>query len=290
MNALDLSRPQLAVDLVLFTVLSEKDIADSWIREHVSPTSATEAKEPGLSLFVVTMQGEKGRKLPGGFVEGHERIAEAGHRIMREVLGLYAPVRLREVGTFDSPDRNMNARVISIPSWGFVRFQDLLKVLGGRDQVGLELVNSNEIINEIASENGGLSNFDGVSRFGYRMKPTAKRGHVKQLPSDFGMRLLEQDHDEIIFYAWRKLRHAFTGRLDPFRYLGVKALGDEFRLSDLQEFQDVVCGISTHRDQFRRQMLSNDSFIIETAKQDSSRQGKPAMLYTLGADLENENE
>jgi ADP-ribose pyrophosphatase YjhB (NUDIX family) len=236
------------------------------------------------------MQGEKDRKLPGGFVEGNERIAEAGQRIMREVLGLYAPVRLREVGTFDSPDRDLNARVISIPYWGFVRFQDLLKVLGGRDQVGLELVNSKGTINDFAEENDGLSEFDGVSRFGYRMKPTAKRGHVKQLPSDFGMRLLEQDHDEIIFYAWRKLRHAFTGRLDPFRYLGVKALGEEFRLSDLQEFQDVVCGITTHRDQFRRQMLSNDSFIIETAKQDSSRQGKPAMLYTLGADLENENE
>lgn len=290
MNALDLSRPQLAVDLVLFTVLNERDIADSWIREHISPASVTETTEPGLSLFVVTMQGEKDRKLPGGFVEGHERIAEAGERIMREVLGLYVPVRLREVGTFDSPDRDINARVISIPSWGFVRSQDLLKVLGGRDQVGLELVNSKETINNFAEENDGLSEFDGVSRFGYRMKPTAKRGHIKQLPSEFGMRLLEQDHDQIIFYAWRKLRHAFTGRLDPFRYLGVKALGEEFRLSDLQEFHDVVCGISTHRDQFRRQMLSNDSFIIETEKQDSSRQGKPATLYTLGADLENENE
>ena len=287
MNAHDPSRPQLAVDLVLFTVLNERDLSDSWIRELVSPSSVTETTEPGLSLFVLTMQGEKDRRLPGGFVEGNERIAEAGHRIMREVLGLYAPVRLREVGTFDSPDRDLNARVISIPSWGFVRFQDLLKVLGGREQVGLELVNSKDTIREFAEENDGLSEFDGVSRFGYRMKPTATRGHVKQLPSEFGMRLLEQDHDQMIFYAWRKLRHAFTGRLDPFRYLGVKALGEEFRLSDLQEFQDVVCGISTHRDQFRRQMLSNDSFIIETAKQDSSRQGKPAMLYTLGADLEN---
>jgi ADP-ribose pyrophosphatase YjhB (NUDIX family) len=290
MNAPDLSRPQLAVDLVLFTVLNEKDLSDSWIGELVSPSSVTETTEPGLSLFVVTMQGDKARKLPGGFVEGHERIAEAGQRIMREVLGLYAPVRLREVGTFDSPDRDSYSRVISIPSWGFVRFQDLLKVLGGRDQVGLELVNSNDVIRDFVEENGGLSEFDGVSRFGYRKKPTTKQGHVKQLPSEFGMRLLEQDHDEIIFYAWRKLRHAFSGRLDPFRYLGVKALGDEFRLSDLQEFQDVVCGISTHRDQFRRQMLSNDSFIIETDKQDSSRQGKPATLYTLGAELENTNE
>jgi len=290
MNAFDQSRPQLAVDLVLFTMLSERDIADSWIREHVSPASVTETTEPGLSLFVVTMQGLKGRKLPGGFVEGFERISDAGHRIMREVLGLYAPVRLREVGTFDSPDRDMSARVISLPSWGFVRADDLLKVLGGRDQVGLELVNSKDVIRSFAEENGGLANFDGVSRFGYRMKPTAKRGHVKQLPSEFGMHLLDQDHDEMVFYAWRKLRHAFTGRLDPFRYLGVKALGDEFRLSDLQEFQDVACGISTHRDQFRRQMLSDDSFIIETNKQDSSRQGKPATLYTLGAELENLNE
>jgi hypothetical protein len=94
----------------------------------------------------------------------------------------------------------------------------------------------------------------------------------------------------MVFYGWRKLRYAFRGKLDPFRYLGVKALGEEFRLSDLQEFQDVACGIRTHRDQFRRQILNDSSFIVETKKLDSSRQGKPAALYTLAAELEQTNE
>jgi hypothetical protein len=288
MNALDQSRPQLAVDLVLFTMLTDKDLSDSWIRELVSP--APDPDSTGLSMFVVTMRGQKGRILPGAPIEGHERIAEVGDRILREVLGVYAPVRLREIGTFDQVDRNRNARVISIPYWGFIRFQDLIKVLGGKDEVGLELVNSTSFVRDFADKHGGLSDFDGVCRFGLRYAPTPSRGHLKKLTRDLDGQILEQDHDEMVFYGWRKLRYAFRGKLDPFRYLGVKALGEEFRLSDLQEFQDVACGIRTHRDQFRRQILNDSSFIVETKKLDSSRQGKPAALYTLAAELEQTNE
>jgi hypothetical protein len=288
MNALDQSRPQLAVDLVLFTMLTEKDLMDSWIRELVSP--APKSDSSGLSMFVVTMKGRNGRILPGAPIEGHERIADAGDRILREVLGIYAPVRLREIGTFDQVDRDRDARVISIPYWGFIRFQDLLKVLGGKDEVGLELVNSTSFIRNFADKHGGLSDFDGVCRFGLRYAPTPSRGHLKQLTKDLDGQILDQDHDEMVFYGWRKLRYAFSGRLDPFRYLGVKALGEEFRLSDLQEFQDVACGIRTHRDQFRRQILNESSFIVETKKLDSSRQGKPATLYTLAAELDDQND
>lgn len=288
MNALDQSRPQLAVDLVLFTMLTEKDLMDARMRELVSPTPSSDSS--GLSMFVVTMRGPKGRILPGAPIEGHERIADAGGRILEEVLGIYAPVRLREIGTFDQLDRDINARVISIPSWGFIRFQDLVKILGGKDEVGLELVNSTSFIRDFADKHGGLSDFDGVCRFGLRYAPTPSRGHLKQLTKDLDGQILDQDHDEMVFYGWRKLRYAFSGRLDPFRYLGVKALGEEFRLSDLQEFQDVASGIRTHRDQFRRQILNDSSFIVETKKLDSSRQGKPAALYTLGAELKQTNE
>ena len=289
MTQVDQSRPQLAVDLALFTMLTEDDLADSWVRELVTPAIRPDS-ELGLSLFVVTMQGKTGRKLPGSLVEGREQIADVGHRILRELLGIEVTIRLREIGTFDKVDRDPSSRVISIASWGFIRFLDLVKMLGGRDQVGLELVNSSQFIKQFADEQGGLEQFDGVSRFGFRYAPTPSRGHVKQLTADLGSLILEQDHDQIVFYAWRKLRYAFGGKLDPFRYLGVKALGEEFRLSDLQEFQDVACGIRTHRDQFRRQMLNASSFIVETKKTDSSRQGKPAALYKLGAPLEAGNE
>lgn len=282
------ARPELAVELVLFTVLSEKELKMMWSRDLLSP--GTEERDQGLSLYVVTMRGENGRILPGGFVEGHESIAEAGERILEDTLGISTPVRLRQVGTFDQPDRNPSSRVVSIASWGFIRFRDLLGVLGGKDRVGLELVNSGLFIQNFSIEHGGLTEFDGVSRFGFRYAPTKTRGHLKQLTHDLGERILALDHDEIVFYAWRKLRYAFSGKLDPFRYLGVKALGDEFRLSDLQEFQDVACGISTHRDQFRRQMLSATSFLEETLKVDSSRQGKPAALYKLGVDVEAGND
>jgi hypothetical protein len=84
----------------------------------------------------------------------------------------------------------------------------------------------------------------------------------------------------MVFFAWRKLRHAFDGRVDPFRYLGNNPLGGEFRLSDLHEFTEVCRGERIQKDLFRRQMMSDDRFLRETGKTDKSRAGKPAMLYS----------
>jgi hypothetical protein len=135
-------------------------------------------------------------------------------------------------------------------------------------------------------ENGTLDSFDGVSRFGNRKMPDAKRkvGHDKTLTSQTKSgRILGLDHDDMVFYAWRQLRHAFDGRLDPFRYLGINPLGEEFRLSDLQEFTEVCRGERVQRDAFRRMMLADSSYLNSTGRTDSKRPGKPANLYSLSA-------
>jgi hypothetical protein len=84
------------------------------------------------------------------------------------------------------------------------------------------------------------------------------------------------------FYAWRRLRYAFDAKVDPMRILGVNPLGQQFRLSELQELYEVSLGEELQRDAFRRAMLEQKRpFIEESGETDSSRQGKPAKVYRL---------
>jgi 8-oxo-dGTP diphosphatase len=278
--------PRIAVDVVLFTVASEAELQTMiWDNSLLSPVEEFKNQENGLSLLVLSMGSidSDARELPGGFIEPNERISDAAKRVLRERIGLDLRVPLREVGTFDDPKRDSSQRTISFSYWAMADFEDVRKLLGGKDRVGLELVNSSGYMQRFEREHGPLEKFDGVSRFGYRTMPkySPNKRHEKHLPSQDGKQLLSLDHDMIVFYAWRKLRHAFTGKLDPFNYLGINPLGEAFRLSDLQEFQEVCRGEVVQRDLFRRNMINDESFIAQTNMRDSSRPGKPANLYTL---------
>jgi ADP-ribose pyrophosphatase YjhB (NUDIX family) len=278
--------PRIAVDVVIFTVASEGELQTMiWDDTLLSPAEEFKNQENSLSLLVLSMGSvdSDSRSLPGGFIEPTERISDAAKRVLRERIGLDLRVPLREVGTFDDPKRDSSQRTISFSYWAMADFEEVRKLLGGKDRVGLELVNSSGYMQRFERENGPLEKFDGVSRFGYRTMPkySPTKRHEKHLPSQDGKQLLSLDHDTIVFYAWRKLRHAFTGKLDPFNYLGINPLGEAFRLSDLQEFQEVCRGEVVQRDLFRRNMINDESFIAQTNMRDSSRPGKPANLYTL---------
>lgn len=278
--------PRIAIDVVLFTIASEADLQTMiWGETLLRPAESYRSQSNGLSLLVLTMaSGENGlRVLPGGFMSGGERISDAAKRVLRERIGLDLKVPLRDIGTFDDPSRDDSQRTISFAYWAMAEFEDVRKILGGKDRVGLELVNSTGFMTRFEKEHGSLEKFDGVSRFGFRYMPkhSPSRRHEKRLPKDLGGKLLGLDHDDIVFYAWRKLRHAFSSKLDPFNYLGINPLGEAFRLSDLQEFQEVCRGEVVQRDLFRRSMINEDSFIAQTNMRDSSRPGKPANLYTL---------
>jgi ADP-ribose pyrophosphatase YjhB (NUDIX family) len=284
-----------AIDLVIFTIVDEATIRSKvWDDDLISPAEVGAANASGLSLFVVTLPADKAlypmsegqRVLPGGYLGKTESLEQASHRIASERLGLTLKSKIRQLGIFDDPKRDPNDRVLSFAYWGMVNFEDIRKYLGGRERVGLELVNSQSFMDVFDRDLGALERFDGVSRFGHRRMPDAKRkvGHDKTLTSGMpGGRILGLDHDDMVFYAWRQLRHAFDGKLDPFRFLGINPLGDEFRLSDLQEFTEVCRGERVQRDAFRRQMMSEFSFLNSTGRTDSSRPGKPANLYELSA-------
>jgi ADP-ribose pyrophosphatase YjhB (NUDIX family) len=230
------------------------------------------------------MQADEGRVLPGGHLAVDETIEQASRRIAQEKLGISLKTRLRSLLPFDQPGRNPGHRDIAFPFWGMVNFEDIRQFLGGRDRVGLELVNNRAYLDAFGLSQD-LSWYDGVSRFGNRRMPDPKKriGHVKQTTAQLGGRLLSFDHDDMVFYAWRQLRHAFNSKLDPFRYLSINPLGEQFRLSDLQDFQEVCRGERLQRDAFRRAMLADDSYLRKTNGTDKDRPGKPAILYSLEA-------
>ena len=281
-----------AVDLVLFTVVDTQSLSESlWDDSLLSLGKYAEKPSSGYALFVVTVpaneethpQLKNSRVLPGGYLNKDETLLESSRRIAKERLGITLRKRLWQVGIFDAIDRDPNGRVLSFAYWGMVEFNLLRKYLGGREQVGLELVNSVPYMEMFEKEHGPLETFDGVCRFGNRQMPSPSsfRGHVKTLAKDLPEgQILGLDHDEMVFFAWRKLRHAFDGRVDPFRYLGLNPLGDEFRLSELHDFTEVCRGERIQKDLFRRQMLSDDAFLFQTGRTDKSRAGKPAMLYS----------
>ena len=284
-----------AVDLVIFTVAKLDSIrARVWDGDLISPREKKTIGETGLGLFVVTVPAnskaypalEGRRLLPGGSLQPDEKLASAAKRIANDILGISMNRPMRQVGIFDDPHRDPNGRVLAFAYWAMVEFEEIRKYLGGREQIGLELVNSAKFMKDFEGVFGPLEDFDGVSRFGHRSMPSMTRGHNKTLTKDLPSgRILGLDHDEMVFYAWRALRHAFDSRLDPFRYLGVSPLGSDFRISDLQNFTEVCRGERIPRDLFRRRVIKDSKYLEPSGRTDEGRAGKPANLYKLNASL-----
>jgi ADP-ribose pyrophosphatase YjhB (NUDIX family) len=284
-----MNTPRLVVTVALFTVLEDFNL-------YTVPSSLLstggDAEKFGMGLFVVTkksnslsvsLESERSQKrvLPSAYVGVSESVDEAANRLIAEELGISAPVRLRQTQIFDDPKRQSDERVISITYWGFANLEDVAPVLGGKEQVGLELVNSSQLLD---SKGQQLEQHDGLCRFGGRYVPGQQRGHDLVTTKDLqGDSILDIDHDVMVLLSWRKLRYAFGGKLDPFRFLAATALPESFRLSDLRELQDVCRGERTQIDQFRRNILNESSFISESMVQEEKlrRPGKPATLYSL---------
>jgi len=284
---------QGAVDLVIFTVADPSNLGSLvWDKSLVSFGDSNPEEHSGLSLFVLTVAAPHDlntylngkRVLPGGFLQYSETLQQASKRVAMDRLGLdfdELGATLRQLGTFDEPKRDPRGRALSFAYWSIVNFEDIRRYLGGKDQVGLELVNSQKFMDDFVEQFGPLEIYDGVCRFGYRTmpSPSLKSGHKKTLTKDLPSGpILGQDHDDMVFYAWRKLRHAFNFRMDPFSVLGLNPISDEFRLSDLQELTEVCRGERIQRDLFRRNAL-NLSFIQDSGNLDRSRPGKPAKMY-----------
>ena len=283
--------PRLSVSLSVFTAFDSS---------HSNRPAAAQVElgegardDFGMGLFVLTRKSnETGayqqeptgkRVIPSSLVLPDEQLEDTAHRILVEELGLDVSYRLRQNRIFDELNQGNRQRVISLNFWTFVHIDALAPLLGGRDQVGLEQVSSLDFLADQGSSRS-LEEVDGISRFGYRIAPELPNGHQKFLTEDiWGHQLLDDGSDAKVFYAWRDLRYGFTGRYDPFRFIGSHALGRNFRLSELRELYEVIRGGRFQSDQFRRMVTGTNAFVREAGSTDTSgsRPGKPAALFTL---------
>ncbi|MDR1889131.1 MAG: bifunctional nicotinamide-nucleotide adenylyltransferase/Nudix hydroxylase [Zoogloeaceae bacterium] len=79
---------------------------------------------PGRGLWAV----------PGGFLEGRERLLQGARRELQEETGFDAPdTALRAIAVFDHPDRSQRARIITHAHWFDLHLDTLPKVHGADD-------------------------------------------------------------------------------------------------------------------------------------------------------------
>lgn len=285
------SYPKLSVAMTVFTAFDDQ--------HHSRPSNAQLEQGPaatdsfGMGLWAVTRKANEGesyqsaprglRVIPASLVRSDESLKDTAHRIVKQELGIDVTFRLRQTRIFDDVPPDSEGRVITINFWTFVHIDAMAPLLGGKDQVGLELVSSSAFLDNW-NVMTRLEKFDGVSRFGLRFAQTEPQAHRKQLTTDlWGNRLLDDLSDDMIFYSWRDLRYGFTGRFDPFRFMGSHALGKTFRLSELRELYEVVRGEKIQADFFRRLATGAKGYVEEAGSIDTSgsRPGKPASLYKL---------
>lgn len=292
---------EIAVNVTLFTLVEEEQISSLRGSGLLHSDSPKNADASGMSLWVVTTASKAGgsdivistsadtgksRQLPETNVQVGERLKDAAYRLLTTELGLQTKTPLREIKFFDDPARDPLGNTIAVAFWGMVPFEDLLRYLGGKDQVGLELVNSLEFLQSFVGSTGDtLATTDGVSRFGFRVQPDQKRGNWRYGSMEAtGKKHLVKDHDEIVFYGWRRLRAAFTGRLDPFRYLGLNPLGSRFTFGQLQEFADLARGVVSDKndvDTYRRKFMQTNAVTELNMTAPSRGRGKPSRYLEL---------
>jgi ADP-ribose pyrophosphatase YjhB (NUDIX family) len=283
--------PRLSVSLSVFTAF------DSHYRRQPAAAHLDHGEggthDFGMGLFVLTRKNNEDgayqqeptgkRIIPASLVRPDEKLGATAERILVDELGVDVTYKLRQNRIFDEFTPKDRQRVISVNFWTFVHIDALAPLLGGRDQVGLEQVSSNDFLADQGSSRP-LEELDGISRFGYRIAPELPNGHQKFLTEDiWGHQLLDDGSDAKVFYAWRDLRYGFTGQYDPFRFIGSHALGRSFRLSELRELYEVIRGRRLQSDYFRRMATGSNAFLEEVGRTDTSgsRPGKPAALFTL---------
>jgi 8-oxo-dGTP diphosphatase len=81
------------------------------------------------------------------------------------------------------------------------------------------------------------------------------------------------DHNEIVTYAWQRLRYKLE-----YTAVGFRLLPHEFTLTELQQAYEVVLGEELDKRNFRRKILTAE-VIEETGKTSRESEGRPAKLY-----------
>lgn len=208
-----------------------------------------------LSVLVVRDSSTRTYRLPGTFLHGGERLADAVGRSLREKGGLRG-VDAHQLQVFDDPHRDDRGWVLSAAHLAAVPPRKLEHVDGPYDRLG-------------ARGAGQLPPSDPTAS-----PPAlqAARGRDIALIPVSKARGLDFDHDAIVRRAVAHMQREYRARPDPFRLLP-----STFTLRELHLLHEAVAGSPLPRDSFRRAM---EQRLYETGTMSSGRVGKPAREFS----------
>lgn len=256
-NANDYDRPSIATDIVVFSMMSLKDI-----KSKRSP-------EPKLKVLLIK-RGEHPYMnhwaLPGGFLRKDETIEECAFREVSEETNV-TPMALMPIGVFSDPERDVRTRVVS-NAFVSVVDADEYSTLGGDDAVAAEWFDVS--FNTFKDDKVTINLSCGDIRIECILEEHIDSlGNVTYTITDDGG--LAFDHAKIIATAFRAMRNQKDEYDLVFRFLP-----ERFTLTSFQRAYEIINNIFEQPANFRRKIMN---YVVETDEYEECVGHRPAKLY-----------
>ena len=240
-------RPSVTVDILVFTIYQKK-LCVLLIKRDMPPYIGKWA-------------------IPGGFIKMSESADQAAARKLKEETGVEG-VKLEQLYTFSSVDRDPRTRVISIVYFAAVSY-DKLRFGAGSGVKSAELFTVGQIQGDSVS--GSPEEMDVSDAADILL--TGRNGEEVPITD------IAFDHATMIRYAVRRMR----GKLD-YTELGFDFLEDSssFTLPELREVYEAVLDRSLDAGNFRRTILMkyvSGGRVRQVGVQKESV-GRPAAVYS----------
>lgn len=183
--------------------------------------------------------------LPGGFVDVDESLEDAAARELLEETGLELSSHLRQLAAYGDPGRDPRMRVITVAYTSIAR--DLDSISAGSDATAVCRASVQRILESADASTGFRLAFD---------------------------------HKKIIEDAVKNLRLQLRSAPIASEFLPPK-----FTIAELRGVYESVWGVQLDPANFRRKVLSVESFLIPTGERipPGREGGRPAELYRVNS-------
>lgn len=242
----DYARPSVAADAVVFGI----DTAQAESRGGL--------KQRKLKLLLIR-RGEApftgSFALPGGFLRMGETLEQAARRELREEAGVCDP-KLIQIGTFSKPERDPRGWVLSCAFLALTRTVTLSTAAGSD-----------------AAEACWMQVTCTETDAGESLAVTDDAGNTLMYAENGSIRnhALAFDHAEIILEGFRRLRDEVL-----YHDLIFDLMPELFAVSDLQQPYEIITGIHTSPQNFRKKFASK---LVETEYYNETAAHRTAKLY-----------
>ncbi len=256
-NVNEYDRPSIATDIVVFSMMSLKDIEPK------------RSPEPRLKVLLVK-RGEHPYlnhwALPGGFLRNNETVDECAFREVSEETNV-KPKALLPIGIFSEPNRDVRTRVVSV-AYVSVVDADEYNTVGGDDAVAAEWFDVS--FNTFKDDKVSIYLSCGDIRIECILEERIESlGNVTYTITDDGG--LAFDHAKIMATAFRTMRNQKDEYDLVFRFLP-----ERFTLSSFQKAYEIINNIFEQPANFRRKIMN---YVVETDEYEECVGHRPAKLY-----------